>query len=652
MVYRFFFCFLLFLPGILTAEKSNLLLITIDTLRADHLGSYGNRNVSTPNLDAIASKSLLFENAICQAPLTLPSHTSLMTGRYPIHHGVHDNAGTLSKQELTLAEILKKNGYNTYAFVGGFPLDHRFGLNQGFDQYDDSFPRQKNRSLDFRSERNAEAVVSSVLKSKIVEPFFLWVHFYDPHAPYLNGGYEGEIEFVDQQIGVLLQKFRAFNPIIAVAGDHGESLGEHGEMTHRIFIYDSTMRVPFFIQIPGTAQQKIKAQTRLIDFIPTVLKFLKVPAPAKLDGVILPENAGSSALIESMFPQFQLGWSPLIGVRTDEWKYILAPKPELYHLPSDPKETKNIAKEKAQVVSSLRKLIPLVDLNKPQQEISPELAEQLASLGYVSGNQRKGSNIDPKDRIQIWNQIELAVDLEKTKPDETIPILEQAQQMDPNNPMVLGFLAQKYAETGNMEQAKSILKKVLTSDPKNSLALYRMASVCLQTGAAQEAKSWAEKLKVLESSNADAFILLARSEMALGNLEKAIANIQSALQIDPNDLDLRTDLGNLYLQGNKPALAREEFEKILRVDTKNIQALNGLATCDFYASDLAASEIKLQQALKIDASDPQTRMNLALVYSKQGKIPEAIQLYKQIASSPNTPEEWKQQAAARLRELE
>jgi Tfp pilus assembly protein PilF len=218
--------------------------------------------------------------------------------------------------------------------------------------------------------------------------------------------------------------------------------------------------------------------------------------------------------------------------------------------------------------------------------------------------------------------------------------------------MVLGFLSQKYAQTGRMQQAKLILQKVLTSDPKNSLALYRMASVCLQTGQPQEAKGWAEKLKHLEASNADAFILLARSEMAIGNLENAVANIKGALQIDPNDLDLRADLGNLYLQTNKTLLAREEFEKILRADAKNIQALNGLATCDFNASDLAASELKLKQALKIDATDPQTRMNLALVYSKQGKTSEAIQLYKQIASSPNTPEEWKEQAAARLRELD
>jgi tetratricopeptide (TPR) repeat protein len=652
-MHRFAFCLLLFFPAFLAAEKQNLLLITIDTLRADHLGSYGNRSVRTPNLDALANKSLFFENAVCQAPLTLPSHTSLMTGRYPYTHGVRDNAGTVNQREITLAEILKKNGYNTYAFVGGFPLDHRFGLNQGFDLYDDLFPRQKNQSLDFRSERSADAVVASVLKANIAEPFFVWVHLYDPHTPYLHGGYKGEIEFVDQQVGILTRKLEAFKPVIAVAGDHGESLGDHGEMTHRIFIYDSTMRVPFWISVPGEPPRKIKSQARLIDFLPTTLKILKLPPPTKIDGVELPDKAGAAAYMESMFPRLQLGWSPLTGVRTEEWKYIQAPKPELYHLPSDPAETKNIVTQKPDVVSSLKKRLPSTSPKAQQPEVSPEMAEQLASLGYVSGSSNPAiSNIDPKDRIAVWNEIELAVDLEKKNPEETIAILERAQKIDPDNPMVLGFLAQKYAAANRKDQAKTILEKVLSKDPKNSLALYRMASVCLQLGKPAEAKRWADALQKLEAGNADALILAAEAEMNLGNFDAAINKLNAALKIDPHDLDLRVDIGNLYLQTKKIDLAQKEFEHVLRSDDKNIQALNGLATCFFQRMNFSSSEAKLKQALKLEPSDPQTRMNLALVYSKQGKTAEAIDLYKQIAASPNTPEDWKRQAAARLRELQ
>ena len=654
-MYQFFF-FLLLIPALLSAaEKQDLLLITIDTLRADHLGSYGNQTIRTPNLDAIARKSLFFENAICPAPLTLPSHTSLMTGRYPIHHGIRDNAGVVNAKETTLAEILRANGYHTYAFVGGFPLEHRFGLNQGFDVYDDLFPRTVNRSLDFRSERSADAVVNAVLQTKIVSPFFLWVHFYDPHAPYVRGGYRGEIEFVDQQAGILMRKFQQFNPVIAIAGDHGESLGEHGELTHRIFVYDSTMKVPFWIQGPGIAAQKIKPQVRLIDFLPTILGILKVEPPSNLDGVVLPKNAGQPAYLESMFPQLELGWSWLSAIRNDEWKYIQAPKPELYDLRADPRETVNLFIKKKDVVKTMQAQISqLVGRHAhTTKEISPEMAEQLASLGYVGGGSNtKVSTIDPKDRIAIWNEIEKAVDLEKANPGESIAILEQAQKSDPDNPMILGFLAQKYAEANRLKDAKSILSKVLTKDPQNSLALYRMARICLKSGEPAEAKRHADVLRKLEKSNADAWILLAQADIALGKFELAVEDLLSALRIDPRDADLRVDLGNIYLQMEKYELARGQFELVLKSDPKNLQALNGVATCLFTHGDLAGTEAKLKTALRVDPSDPQTKMNLALLYSKQGKKTEAIALYREVESSPKTPPDWKEQASRRLKQLE
>jgi choline-sulfatase len=651
-VYRFIF-FLVLFPAFLFGEKPNILLITIDTFRADYVGAYGNKTIRTPNLDRIATQSLLFENAICSAPLTLPSHTSLMTGRYPFHHGVRDNAGSVPATELTLAEILRNNGYHTYAFVGGFPLDHRFGLNQGFDKYDDSFPRQKNRSLDFRSERTADAVVHSVFREKIAAPFFLWVHFYDPHAPYLNGGYSGEIEFVDQQIGLLLKQFKSYRPIIAVAGDHGESLGEHGEWTHRIFVYDSTMRVPFWISIPDEKPQRIKQQVRLIDFAPTLLNILKLQIPKDVDGVVLPAKAGQTAYLESMFPRLELGWSPVIAVRNDEWKLIQTPKPELYHLVDDTSESKNLFTSRPDIVKMLQKQFPLVGSVVNKSEISPEMAEQLASLGYVSSQTDVAAkNIDPKDRISVWNEIEKAVDLEKADPAEAISVLEKARKIDPDNPMILGFLAQKYAEGNRSNQAKAILQKVLARDPKNALALYRMASVCLQNNQAGEAKKWAGSLQKLEPENADAWILLGQANLQLGELELAIGNIQNALRIDPTDDDLRIDLGNLYLQTNRVPLAQQQFERVLKADSQSLQALNGMATSFFMEADLNSAESLLEKARSINKDDTQTLMNLALLYSKQGKKQEAIALYRKIASDSSTPEDWKDEAVQRLKELQ
>ena len=651
-MYRFL-VFSLLLPSVLSAAKQNLLLITLDTLRADRLGCYGYAGARTPNLDGLARSSLFFEKAVCQVPLTLPSHTSLMTGRYPHHHGVRDNAGTVPTKEITLAEILRQNGYHTYAFVGGFPLDHRFGLNQGFEVYDDTFPRRKHRSLDFRSERGADAVVDAVLNTKLQQPFLVWVHFYDPHAPYLHGGYDGEIEFVDQQIGRLMGKLQAFQPLIAVAGDHGESLGEHSEWTHRIFVYDSTMLVPFWIKGPGVARQRVKSQVRLIDFLPTVLSLLKIPAPSDVDGQIATKSAGSPAYLESMFPLLQLGWSPLAAIRTDEWKYIQLPKPELYDLRSDPQESQNLVVKYPEIVKSLREQIPKPVFTAPQSTISPEMAEQLAALGYVGGaSGATSSNIDPKDRINVWKQIEKAVDLETSRPDEAIAALEQARKADPENPMVLGFLAQKYAEADRLQEAKGILHRVLMKDPNNSLALFRMATVSLREGKAAEAKKWAESLLKVEPNNADGLIVLARAHIGLKDIEGAVATLKKVLQLDPRDIELRIDLGNIYLQKDSPKLAKMEFEQVLEADSRNLQALNGLATCLFVQSDLVGSETLLTKALLVDPSDLQTKMNLALLYSKQGKTTKALALYREVASSPNTPADWKAEASSRLKELE
>lgn len=650
--------FLLLLPSLLfAAPQKNVLLITIDTLRADHLGCYGDRAAKTPNLDALARRSMVFEKAVSQAPLTLPSHTSLMTGLYPFHHGVHDNAGTVNPTSSTLAEILRQNGYHTYAFVGGFPLDHRFGLNQGFDVYNDLFQREKNQSLDFRNERSADAVLNAVLTTRIETPYFLWVHFYDPHAPYLHGGYDGEIHFVDEQIGKLLAAFGQSPAIIAVAGDHGESLGEHGEWTHRIFLYDATVHVPFFIYQQGHAPQRIRKQVRLVDFLPTLLSDLKLPSPRGVDGAILPQGAGVPSYMETFFPQLELGWSPLVAIRTDEWKYIQAPKPELYSLTTDPKETKNLISTKRSIADKLRALLPQSTQTATQSSsstISPEMQEQLASLGYVSGAQDspRSAGIDPKDRIGIWNQIELAVDLEKTKPQASLAILEKARRSDPQNPMLLSFLAQKYGETNQLEQAKEILLQTIETSPKNPLALYRLATISLKAGNPADAAKWSTSLLQIEPQNPDALILLARARIDQGNFRDASVVLERALQIDPADSSLRVDLGNVYLQSEKTDDAITQFQLILIHEPHNLQALNGLATAYYNQHDLDRSEAVLLRALRISAQDVQTKMNLALVYATEGKAEQAIRLYREVIESRNTPADWKAEAQSRLKELE
>ena len=546
---------------------------------------------------------------------------------------------------------MKAKGYHTYAFVSGFPLEHRFGLNQGFDVYNDEFQRVEDRPLDFGSERNAESVVDAFLKVSKKPPFFAWIHFYDPHAPYLNGGYNGEIEFVDKQLGRLLAKINLSDTFVAVAGDHGEGLGEHKEWTHRIFLYDTTMHVPFFIAGPNIKPEKINAQVRLIDFVPTILNKMKFEVPKNIDGVILPEQAGKPALLESMFPQLQLGWSALRAVRTAEWKFIDSPKPELFDLHADPKESRNVFSQHSDIVKSFRAQFPK-DTVTQTQEISPEMQEQLASLGYVGGNNQITNGPDPKDRIAVWNLIEQAHDLEIKDRKKSISLLESAQKSDPANPMVLNFLAELYTDEKSYSQAKEILQKILQRDAKNVPALLRIARLSLKTEQPKDALLYADRLSKLDENNAETELLIAGAYLDLKNFNAAAVHLQKSLEIDPDDDATRIDLGNLYLQLNEDQKARIQFDSVLKHNPGNVQALNGIATCLFNSKNFQQSEEYLHRALLINAQDPQTQMNLALVFSEQGRKAEAIEIYRRLERSNSVPQEWRDMARSRRMELE
>jgi len=374
--------FLVVLSGVVCAPGSketgpNVILISMDTVRADRLGCYGHRGINTPSIDFLASHGVRFQNAIAPAPLTLPSHTTLLTGLYPTTHGVRDNTTfRLSEKALTLAEILKENGYRTAATVGAFVLDSSRGLDQGFDYYDDELPKPKARSdrllpdgvpdIGMRevSERPAGVVTRralSWLRDNSDEKFFLWIHYFDAHYPYTppppysreyqKRPYYGEIAFVDRNIGMILDELRTSelldNTLIIVTGDHGESLGEHREYTHCIFIYDSTIKIPLIMSWAG----KIPAGTvigdvvSLADVVPTILDFLGIDPGHGMDGVSLVDVISGRSegerfvYSESMFPYLNYGWSRVYGIRGPRWKYIETSNPELFDLSRDPGES-------------------------------------------------------------------------------------------------------------------------------------------------------------------------------------------------------------------------------------------------------------------------------------------------------------------------
>jgi arylsulfatase A-like enzyme len=418
----------------LQAAPAGVVIITLDTTRADRLSAYGYMDVAMPHLDRLAAEGIVFDQATSVAPLTLPAHASLFTGLLPPAHRVHENGSLpLADSQVTLAEILQAQGFRTAGFVGSVVLDADRGLAQGFDHYSGVAPSDGSPD---RRQRRADEVISEAtrwLDDIGEERFFLWAHLYDPHRPYdppdpfraMQDPYVGEIAFVDSQIGRLVEALERQQlldrTIVIVVGDHGESLGEHGERDHGIFVYESVLRVPFMLRAPNLAPRRVGEVARLPDVMPTVLELLGIPTPA-VDGVSLVDlmrgtrhGLGLEAYAESLYPQ-RFGWSPLHTLRQGRYKFIEAPRPELYDLERDPFEERNVYDQHPTVVSELRqRLVALEQRDEAKGAgrsdtvaVSPALRQRLAALGYVGHSTRgpapDGERLpDPKDCIGVYN---------------------------------------------------------------------------------------------------------------------------------------------------------------------------------------------------------------------------------------------------------
>ena len=403
--------------------RPNILLVTVDTLRPDALGWIA-PGKSTPVIDALASEGFRFPAAVSPAPLTQPAHASLFTGLIPRRHGVRDNGQILSDAKPVLAALLREHGYRTAAFVSGYPLASEFGLDRGFELYDDAFSSNQG------TERPADETTDAAREwlNTVSGPWFLWVHYYDPHDPYTppadyarpgsRGLYDGEVAFVDHSVGRLLGAARAAGPLLTVlTADHGESLGEHGENTHGFFIYESTMAVPLIIHFPGRlAAGSSSAPVRLLDVGPTLLELLGLPALGpELDGVsIMPLMTGRdqeipAAYMEARRPWLSYGWAPLRAVRSGRWKLIAAPRPELFDLSRDPGESHNLVTFDRRTARRLSTLLLAVEKRASVEgagSVSPEARKRLEALGYVAGadvGDAPAGRPDPKDKVEAWN---------------------------------------------------------------------------------------------------------------------------------------------------------------------------------------------------------------------------------------------------------
>jgi len=590
----------------------NLLIITIDTLRADHLECYGYKSIKTPRINALAADGILVENAYSPVPLTLPSHASIFTGTYPVFHGVRDFTGfSLSKNRTTLATMLKSAGYRTGAVVAAAVLEARWGLNQGFDFYYDNFPPQPAQNWQQIAERRGDEVVKESLgwlgKNR-KGPFFLWVHLFDPHDPYTppppydrqysSRPYDGEIAYTDENVGRLVDGLKKNglydNCLIVLMSDHGEGLGEHGEKTHGFFIYDSTLRIPLIFKLPGTDAphgKRLAGPLRIIDVVPTVLQILglsgTVRAPEVQGRGAYSALLGKSTLTdlpsqaESMLPYYHFDYSPLSSIRMGRFKYIEAPKPELYDTVSDPSESRNLAVEKKALAAQMRALFrqdiarfaPKNAAPAAPKDVDPATVRKLASLGYValskgSSGPPLGSKLpDPKDRIEVYGLIfdgTYAARLGKL--DEASRLLRDAVRREPRSLIAHFQLGVVYRTTGELDKAEQEFQKTLELRPGYDLALLRLAEVYSARRRYDEAEAAYKKVIVQKPSDYMVYFNLGGLYVTVDRYDDALAAFRKAQALSGKDVLIPMVISRLLIRKGDFAGAAEAIEQALKLD--------------------------------------------------------------------------------------
>jgi arylsulfatase A-like enzyme/tetratricopeptide (TPR) repeat protein len=590
-------------------EKPNLVLITLDTTRADRLGCYGYAAAKTPHIDALAQAGVLFEQAASPVPLTQPAHSSLMTGTYPTYHGVRINgSAALSQAQTTLAEILNANGYQTGAFIGAFVLDKRWGLNQGFQMYDDQFDMRKFKRLDLASvQRPADEVMDSALawlETQKQHPFFAWIHFYDAHTPYeppepysseygprgAAGLYDGEIAFVDSQVGRFVSWLEANaideQTVVVLVGDHGESLGSHGEGTHGYFVYDYALHVPLVVatSLSELRAVRVGSQVSMVDVFPTVLSLLGIESEAPVQGrSLVPEmfHPGdvqeSYAYAESMTPSLQFGWSALHSLRSRRYKWIEAPKPELYDLIADPGEIANVYERNPAVARDMRTALDRLMRETAQNAPAPEAAdfdketiESLAALGYIGGPAPHPSDpskplADPKDKLRIFSAVQQAGEwMVKDDYSAAVELLESALQEEPGMSQAHLMLGTSYAELGRKAEAKAQLDLVLKDDPQSVQALIGMANILIDEGRSQDVIALCKRTLSLDEKNPQAYTLLGEVHVNLGKPDEAVGYFEKALEVQPKLTQNRLNLAGSLIEVQQYDRAERLLNDILR----------------------------------------------------------------------------------------
>jgi arylsulfatase A-like enzyme/Tfp pilus assembly protein PilF len=640
-------------------SRPDVLVITLDTTRADHLGSYGYSEPTTPVLDALAKDAAVFTQVYTTNPITLPAHSSLFTGTYPMFHGTRDNGTYVLRDDVTtLAEVLSTQGYDTAAFVGSFVLDSRYGLNQGFGLYDDDvgadwskdeMEARTSRAFGF-AERKANLVTAAAnrwLSQPRKRPYLAWLHYFDPHQPVnppepyrsrFSEGYDAEIAFADEQIGQVLALLKERgtydDTLIVVVADHGESLLQHSEISHSLLIYDTTMHIPLIVKPPGheARGRRIDALSSIVDVMPTILSILGVAIPGDVQGQsLLPLLKGGSAdprravYMESLLPRLTCGWGELRGIRIGGDKLIWGPKPRLYRVATDPGEVYDLAEREPETVARLEKELrgALRTWSRPSSTASlagpnAEAAGRLAALGYVAGSAEAARGIqeslddvrgrtDPLDKQRLFNLWASALeDIRVGLNLEAIRKLEDVIANDPRNTSAMTTLAGLY-----LEQARQPLKAV---------ELY-------------------EKSLAIEPFQEEAHYSLARIERARGNLPAALEHGRAILRFEPRSVRTLTELSLIVQAMGRPAEAQQYLEQALAVDPDHAPALLAMGALYGRAGRQAEAWKYLKKAENLEPDHPAVLYDVAVWYLQEGNLKEArSRLSRVVAMKPTDPD--------------
>jgi arylsulfatase A-like enzyme/Tfp pilus assembly protein PilF len=670
--------YLLLLPGRLPAATPpasrkvppNVILITLDTVRADHLGCYGYSEIQTPTLDGLARDGVLFERAVSQVPLTWPSHAAILTGTYPFQNGVQDFTGQpLAPEFHSIAQALKQHGYATGAVVSAFVLDRSWGLNRGFDFYDDAFSAEtfQKKDIGLVDRRAGESITHAVnwLKKTPRRPFFLWLHLYDPHSPYdppepyrtqyKDHPYDGEIAYADHELARLiafLKQSQLYDrTLIAFLSDHGESLGDHGEHEHGFFVYNSTVHIPLIVKPPagsGIRAGRVARPVETLAVAPAILQMAGIKDPIEKQfhshGLFGPDaEKEDTAYSETFYPFSSFGWSPLHALETARFHYIEAPEPELYDVVADPEEKNNLASQQTATLAVLKEKVAALLRERPftpaqggSANLSPDATEKLRALGYVSYRSAVSADAlakglaDPKTKLWEFNSILEAGDAFQVNDFATgQELLAKVREKDPQIYIVPFMLGEVALRQQKWQEASSELKQCLDLNPNFDQAMVGLGRALINQNDPEGAKDWVEKALKYNPQNYRAWYELAFIE-STRDKTAARAAYEKTVSIQPNFALARRDFGMFQYQQKNYADAVHQLEKAAELGMdKDPQLYNFLGISYSLTKRLPQAVESYQKALKIDPNLAEGHLNLGLAYEQLGQKNLAGKEYQQ-----------------------